>query len=196
MYSGEELIPRLRELYRLMDAAYTAVAEEVGFSCEGCDGVACCTVDVTLHTFAEMLYLRRGFNTLDMSRQLEVLGRARAIVKAKEDDPSGDFYRNAVCAVNFDGQCSLYEYRPMICRLAGIRHVFAKPDSSTVESVGCPRFETEIGPAHPDVILDRTGFYRKMAEIELAVVHILGKRTNPRTISEALGLEETDGYFP
>jgi len=151
---------------------------------------------VTLHTFAEMLFLRRGFNTLEISQQLVILGHARAIVKAKEDDPAGESYRNVVCAVNLDGLCSLYAYRPMICRLAGIRHVFTKPDGSHVESAGCLRFEHEIAPGHPDLKLDRLGFYRRMAEIELAVVHALGKRTSPRTVSEALGLEEPEDYFP
>ncbi len=196
MLSGEELIPRLNELYRLIDEAYGAVAAQVRFSCEGCDGGTCCTVDLTIHTFVEKLYLRWGFNTLDVSAQLEILGRCRAIVKAREDDPSGDLYRNAVCALNVDGLCSLYEYRPLICRLAGIRHVFVKPDASTVESAGCPRFEKEIAPTHPDLKLDRTGFYRRMAEIEIAVVRSIGRRTSPRTVAEVLGLEEPEDCFP
>ena len=68
MFSGDDLIPRLHELYRQMDDAYRSIAQEVDFSCDGCDGVKCCTVDVMLHTFVEMYCLRRGFNTLDASK--------------------------------------------------------------------------------------------------------------------------------
>ncbi|MBI4966422.1 MAG: hypothetical protein HY913_24290 [Desulfomonile tiedjei] len=196
MLTGDELIPRLTGLYRLIDSAYGEAAEEMGFSCEGCDGVKCCTVDLTLHTFAEMLYLRRGFNALDTSRQLEILGRCLAMIKAKEDDPCGAVYRNGVCVLNFEGICSLYEFRPMICRLAGIRHFIGRPDGTTMESGGCARYEQEVIKQYPDLKIDRTSYYRKMAEIEIEVVRTLGKRTSPRTISETLGIDDPDLHLP
>ena len=189
MFSGDELIPRLVELYRLMDSAYGEVGNRVGFSCHGCNGVECCTVDLTLHTSVEMLYLRRGFNALDTSKQLEILGRCREIVKAKEDDRLGEAYRNAVCALNFGGLCILYDYRPMICRLAGIPHVIKRPDNGTVESGGCIRYQSGFQKNHPDLKIDRTGFYRQMASIEIEIVRAVGKRTVSRTVAETLGLE-------
>lgn len=194
MVSGEQLIPRLREFYREMDAVYRAASEQVGFTCVGCDGTKCCTVDVTLHTFIEMLYLRRGFNTLDISRQLAVLGRCRAIIQAKEDDPFGETYRNAVCALNFDGFCSLYEYRPMICRLAGIPHFIQRPDGKVVESGGCSRYESEI--LSRGTKIDRTVLYRKMAEIEIEVVRAAGQRTKSRTVAEILGVDDPENGLP
>jgi len=190
MFSGDGLIPRLNELYQQMDEAYCAIAKDAGFSCNGCDGVKCCTVDVTLHTFAEMVYLRRGFNSLKTSRQLEILGRSREIVKAKDENPFGDSYRNAVCTLNFDGLCSVYEYRPMICRLAGIPHFMSRPDGNTLESVGCVKYTNEILPKHPDLLLDRTEFYRSMARIEIEVVRERGKRTPSRTIAETVWRED------
>jgi Fe-S-cluster containining protein len=192
MFSGDELIPRLTELYRLMDSAYCEVSKQVGFSCEGCDGVKCCTVDLILHTTVEMLYLRRGFNALDVSRQLEILGRCRGIIKAKEDDALGDDYRRAVCALNFEGLCVLYEYRPMICRLAGIPHIIVRPDGTITESGGCVRYHEDFRPGRPDLKIDRTDFYRQMAGIEIEVVRAVGKRTASRTIAETLGLEYPD----
>lgn len=189
MFSGEELIPRLTELYRLMDSAYCEVSNQVGFSCEGCDGVKCCTVDLILHTSVEILYLRRGFNTLDMSRQLEILGRCRGIIKAKEDDALGDEYRNAVCALNFEGLCALYEHRPMICRLAGISHTIIRQDGTVTESGGCIRYHEENQQSRTNFNIDRTDFYRQMAAIEIEVVRAVGKRTASRTVAEALGLE-------
>jgi hypothetical protein len=189
MFSGEELIPRLAELYRLMDSAYCEVSNQAGFSCEGCDGAKCCTVDLILHTAVEMHYLRRGFNTLDMSRQLEILGRCRGIIKAKEDDAFGDGYRNAVCALNFGGLCVLYEYRPMICRLAGISHFISRPDGTVTESSGCLRYHEGNQQNRPNLKIDRTDFYRQMAAIEIEVVRAVGKRTTSRTVAETLGLE-------
>jgi hypothetical protein len=143
-----------------------------------------------------MLYLRWGFNTLETSRQLEILGRARSIIQAKEDDPRGDSYRNAVCVLNFDGMCALYEFRPMICRLAGIPHSIGRPDGRTVESGGCVRYERDILPQHPGLKLDRTLFYRRMAEIEMDSVRAFGKRTISRTIAETLGREDPEWVLP
>lgn len=186
-YSGTELTPRLTELYRLMDEAYDDASGQAGFSCEGCNGVKCCTVDLIVHTFSEMLHLRRGFRTLEAAARSEIKTRARNIVKAKAKDPLGTDYREAVCALNFDGRCVLYEYRPMICRLAGIPHIINRPNSSQVTSGGCFRFENEIKPSFPQVIIDRTNFYREMAQLELSVVQELGRRTHSLTIAEILG---------
>jgi len=179
-----------------MDDAYCAMANDVDFSCKGCDGVKCCTVDVTVHTFVEMEYLRRGFNSLATSGQLEILGRSKEIVSAKHEDPFGDSYRNAVCALNVAGLCSLYAYRPMICRLAGILHFMSRPDGKTVESVGCVKYMNEILPKHPDLRLDRTEFYRDMARIEIEVVRARGKRTRSRTIAEIVSGEGRECLLP
>jgi hypothetical protein len=199
MENGDCLIPRMRELYEEMDEAYRSISELAGFSCEACDGTRCCTVDVNLHTLAEMLYLRRGFNTLEVSIQLAIIGRCRSMIKAKEDDPFGDAYRDAVCALNFDGRCVLYEYRPMICRLAGIRHHISRPDGRVVESCGCAKFEQDVlgGFSSTDerrhrLRIDRTDYYRKMAALEMEVVRSRGRRTPSCTISETLGLDQLD----
>jgi len=186
MFSGDELIPRLAELYSKMDSSYEAVVGRAGFSCNGCDGVKCCTVDLSLHTSIEMVYLRRGFNTLDSSRQQDILQRCGQIVKDKRRDPWGDSYRSAICALNLDGLCSLYMYRPMICRLAGVPHSFSRPDGTTVESVGCTRYEADIRSNYPDLSIDRTPFYRSMALMEMEIVRARGNRTECRTISETL----------
>lgn len=195
MFSGDELIPRLEELYRQMDDAYRMIAKEAGFSCNGCDGVKCCTVDVTLHTFAEMFYLRRGFNSLETSRQREILGRSGETVKAKDDDPFGRAYRSAVCSLNFEGMCSLYEHRPMICRLAGIPHAMTRPDGTSLKSGGCEAYTRDILPNHPALLFDRTEYYQRMARIEIEVVKALGKRTRSRTIAETIGREDAAGEF-
>ncbi|HMK34446.1 MAG TPA: hypothetical protein VK463_05220 [Desulfomonilaceae bacterium] len=194
MFSGEDLIPRLAELNRVIDSAYCKAGRSVAFSCEGCDGVKCCTVDLNLHTFIEMLYVRRGFNTLDKTLQETVLERSHAIVAAKRQDALGEAYRNSVCALNFEGSCLIYAYRPMICRLAGIPHHIVRPDGRTIESGGCSRYQNEIQPLHPQLKIDRTNFYREMASIEIDIIKLLGKRTAPYTIAETLCLPERTWY--
>ena len=196
MISGNEFIPRVERLYGEMDAAYGEVAARAGFSCEGCDGEKCCTVDLELHTYVEMHHLRSGFSRLGVSDQVEILARCETTLKARADDPLGDAYRNAVCVLNFDGLCRLYEYRPMICRLAGIPHFIEKPDGRTVTRGGCSRYETEIMPAHPDLRIDRTELYREMAAIEIDVVHATGGRTMPRTVAETIAAEHPEELLP
>ncbi len=196
MLSGDELIPRLIELYQQIDGAYQAIAETIGLTCEGCDGVRCCTVDLTLHTFIEMHYLRRGFNTLDPAMQREVLARCRAMISAKEDDPYGEAYRGAVCALNYYGKCILYQHRPMICRLAGIPHFIVRPDGKRIESGGCTQYTEQISQSQQDVRLDRTEYYRTMASLEMEVVRNSGRRTAPRTIAESLGTAHPEIELP
>jgi hypothetical protein len=189
MYSGDELIPRLSELNAAIDDTYSGMSSDVGFTCGGCDGVKCCTVDLSLHTYIEMLYLRRGFKTLDQSVQEEVLERSRAIVEAKNTDPCGA-YRDCVCALNADGLCVLYQYRPMICRLAGIPHYIQRPDGRLLKSGGCERYKTDIQEKFPHLALDRTGFYRQLAEIEIEIVRARGARTKTKTVAETLAMTD------
>jgi len=189
MFTGENLVPRIRELYRKIDSAYAAAAEKIGLTCEGCNGVICCSVDLTLHTFIEISYVRFGFKMLEPSLQSEILTRSRWIVDAKREAPHGDRYRTAVCALNFAGACILYEYRPMICRLAGIPHVFTRPDGSEAQSGGCNKFEETFSGQNPEAKIDRSVFYREMAAMEIEAVRARGRRTEKLTVSEALVIE-------
>ena len=193
MFSGENLIPRIRELYRKIDSAYAAAAQKIGITCEDCDGVICCSVDLTLHTFVEISYVRLGFKMLEPSLQSEILAKSRWIVDAKREAPYGDRYRTAACALNFAGACILYEYRPMICRLAGIPHVFTRPDGSEAQSGGCKKFEETFRGQHPEARIDRSEFYREMAGIEIGAIRARGRRTEKLTVSEALVIERFSG---
>lgn len=192
----EDLTCRVEELYDRIDAAYVSVAQDAGFSCVECDGAKCCTVDLILHTFAEQLYLRRGFDTLDAAGRDRILANCRSVLEAKEIDPLGEAYRNAVCVLNDAGLCTLYKYRPMICRLAGLPHLIFRPDGSKRYGEGCPKFQREIEPRLPDLRIDRTAFYREMGAIELEVVHVTGRRSISRTVAEALALTDPELFVP
>ena len=185
-FSGTDFNPRLKELYNEMDVIYKEASFQAGFNCEGCDGTKCCTVDLIVHTFSEMLYMRRGVRALDEPTKLKIEQRSRQIVELKRLDPAGDPYRNSVCAANFAGRCAIYEYRPMICRLAGIPHFIDNPNKNRISGTGCHRFETDIGHNRPELRIDRTPFYRRMADLELEMIYMRGKRTKRLTISEIL----------
>ncbi len=186
MFTGAEMIPQMKKLYERIDSAYTAAAEKTGLTCYGCNGTICCSVDLTIHTFMEISYLKEGFNTLGDSDQSEILRKSRFIVRAKQEAPYGSGYRNAVCALNSSGACMLYEYRPMICRLAGIPHFFTKPNGSKLESGGCKKFTQSHSGKVTGAILDRTEFYREMAAMEVEAVIARGERTKKLTIAEIL----------
>jgi len=188
----KELISRIEDLCGKIDAAYGQAAGRVGFSCEGCDGAACCTVDLPLHSFVEKFYLRLGFRVLDVTRQSRISDRCAAMLKAKRKNPHGQSYRNAVCVLNFDGLCSLYPYRPMICRLSGVPHVLVRPDGKTIRRGGCSRYELKIRSLHPDLSIDRTQFYREMASVEIEIIRGVGRRTRSCTIAEVLGGADPD----
>ncbi len=195
MFNGESLILRIRELYDKIDKTYAAAAEKIDLTCEGCDGVVCCTVDFTVHTFVEMSYLKQGFYALDPSVQGEILTKSRRMVSAKQQAPKGDDYRKAVCALNSAGACILYEYRPMICRLAGIPYFFTKPNGSKLESGGCKKFDESIPAKNSGAILDRTEFYREMAAMEIKAVIARGERTEKLTIAEILVSDVTKDFW-
>ncbi len=185
-FSGTVFDSRLKELYEEMDAAYEAVSIQSNFNCIGCDGAKCCSVDLIIHTFVEMVYLKNGLLTLDENTSSRIQKRSTEIVTFKEIDPSGGDYRNSVCAANFDGKCAIYQYRPMICRLAGIPHFIHRPDLTKIYGPGCPRFENRFRSSNPLLQIDRTPFYRRMAELEMEIIKQQGKRTQSLTISEIL----------
>jgi Fe-S-cluster containining protein len=182
---GIGISSRLQELYEQIDDIYRKVAIQSAFSCDGCDGAKCCTVDLIVHTFAEMLYMRRGLDALNRSTRLEINQRSKQIVELKRLDSLGE-YRNTVCAANLDGKCLIYHYRPMICRLAGIAHFIEKPSGAKVFGPGCERFEHIVNDNISLEKIDRTPFYRKLAELEIETINSQGKRTSSRTIAEIL----------
>ncbi|MBM4326786.1 MAG: hypothetical protein FJ118_06440 [Deltaproteobacteria bacterium] len=192
----EDLAYRVKELYDRIDAVYVSAARDAGFSCAGCDGAKCCAVDLILHTFAEQLYLRRGLDTLDAARRDGILTNCTLTLHAKESDPFGESYRDAVCVLNEAGLCALYKYRPMICRLAGIPHLIFRPDGTKRFGEGCGKFRSEIEPRLPDLRIDRTAFYREMGSIELGVVRVTGRRSTSRTVAETLAFADPDQLIP
>lgn len=161
-YSG--YLERLQEIFAAMDRAYQTVSDRYHFNCSGCDD-SCCLTRFYHHTYLEYFYLRVGYRTLGRENSAEIQNRARRVCdELKTADETGEKVRR-MCPINVDGLCSLYEYRPMICRLHGIPHELHKPGLNVVYGPGCNVFSRQCGQEKYDVF-DRTPFYYKMTELE------------------------------
>jgi len=171
-------------LYQKMDSAWNETAERYGFTCNGCSD-NCCETLFFHHTHLEKAYLRHGFKRLTLSRRKEVKKKARQVIQtltraAEEDEPI-----RIMCPVNEKGRCTLYRFRPMICRLHGIPHELKRPDGNRVKSPGClagaPFFRTQNIP------FDRTPFYQEMSRLEMQYCNAHGKTSRiKQTIAHML----------
>ena len=158
-------LERLARLFAEMDSAWTAVAERHRFHCSGCADNCCLTLFFH-HTLLEYLLLQQGFSGLDSAEREAVRSRAKAVVR---DSTAADGGRipaaRRMCPLNTEGLCRLYAQRPMICRLHGIPHMLQRPDGKMIRGSGCVAFE-DLPGAGPGHCLDRTPYYRRMAELE------------------------------
>ena len=184
---------RLRAVYDSMEEAYDEAALHYGFTCEGCTD-NCCTQRFFHHTLSEYLYLMEGMKTLDDERRAEVLTLAKVVTDTYPRELEAGEILPLMCPLNFGGLCALYEYRPMICRAHGLPHRFQRPDGKNIEGGGCHRFEAEHLVT---VYIDRTEFYRGLAELERDLRAELGftgryKKTTAQMLldmTEHLGLD-------
>jgi len=158
------LMCRLEVIYKKMDEKYYETANYYGFCCKGCEE-NCCFTRFYHHTFAEYLYLQKGFETLGSGNRGEIREKALAVCrKTAELDTAGLTVR-LLCPINYEGMCVLYEYRPMICRLHGLPHEITIPGKGEITGPGCGEFNTLCGEKEY-LKFDRTPFYKEMAGLE------------------------------
>lgn len=178
-----------------MDRAYSGAAAVYGFQCPGC-AENCCEERFFHYTLVEHAYFMKGFYSLSgVYRSLifqkagDVLGRYAA-----QDQRPG---MRVMCPLNFNGLCSLYEYRPMICRLHGIPHRMKKEDGPEQGFPGCHEFETHIAPGkREDAVFDRTEFYSAMAAIEIDLRRTLDFRGSyKKTVAAMIADMKNPGHF-
>jgi Fe-S-cluster containining protein len=165
-------LERLTVLFAAMDRKYAEVAGACGFVCQGCED-NCCATHFYHHTLAEYVYLLKGFGGLAGSRQQEIGRRAAQVRRQNAADEASGLASRRMCPLNADGRCTLYPFRPMICRLHGLPHVLNRPDGRRLVGPGCGVFTATCqgkGPVH----LDRTPFYRSLAELEKSLRQALG----------------------
>jgi Fe-S-cluster containining protein len=163
---------RLQWISAAMDRQYTETAKHYGFNCDGCED-NCCRTRFHHHTYLEYLYIHAGLNKLDPQRQREIQSRAAVICRetAKADEKAMPV--RLMCPLNSDGRCTLYTYRPMICRLHGISHEFRKPGQNVIHGPGCGMFDIRCSDRRY-LKFDRTPFYFEMAKLESELKQAVG----------------------
>jgi len=160
-------LENLANLFERMEKAYDAVADAYGFACAGCED-NCCLTRFYHHTLVEYLYLYQGYSKLpgeERARLQQAADRVnREMARADERGESA----RSMCPLNRDGRCTLYRYRPMICRLHGIPSEMQRPGGAPVRGPGCGDFDRQCG--HRSYIpFDRTPLYKEMARCEQAL---------------------------
>lgn len=160
-------LENLADLFERMEKAYAAVADAYGFACAGCED-NCCLTRFYHHTLVEYLYLYQGYSKLPGAEQARLKQVADRVTREMtQADDRGEPARS-MCPLNLEGRCTLYRYRPMICRLHGIPNEIQRPDGSSVRGPGCGDFDRQCG--HRSYIpFDRTPLYREMARCEQAL---------------------------
>lgn len=159
-------------LFAQMDAAYDRTARTAGFACNGCED-NCCRTRFYHHTLMERLYLQSGLTALPLQQQRRIRDRARAAVGQMEALERDGRPVRVMCPLNEQGRCTLYDHRPMICRLHGIPNTLRRPDGRILNGPGCDDYYLQCGPTSGDR-LDRTPLYTAMADIERRLRDRLG----------------------
>lgn len=153
----------LESLYNRIDEQWDLVAHQYDFKCTGCQD-NCCTSLFFHHTFIEKDWLLEGFRSLEHSEQKKAVQRAETYYQKTFKNKLEFKSLKLMCPLNIDGSCSIYPYRPMICRLHGLPHEITRPDGLKAIGVGCAAGGFDKKKHTP---LDRTPFYKEMAQIEV-----------------------------
>lgn len=185
-YIPEHFSP-LVQLYHDMDKAWNQVAQQYGFQCNGCED-NCCLSLFFHHTHAEASFLEFGLQTLPSKDQKHVLTLSRNYCRqtfsegAKNQNPPAS--QKIPCPLLKTDRCSLYNFRPMICRLHGLPHELHKPGLDVIKGPGCDAGKFD---SRTYISFDRTPFYKQMAAIEMNFRQLTGKTGKiKKTIAQIL----------
>ncbi len=177
----------LAQLYHDMDNAWNQVAQQYGFQCKGCED-NCCLSLFFHHTHAEASFLKFGLQTLSSKDQKHVLTLSRDYCRqnvsdtAEKHNPAAS--KKIPCPLLKTGRCTLYHFRPMICRLHGLPHELHKPGFNVIKGPGCDAGKFDRRTYIP---FDRTPFYKQMAVIEMNFRQLTGKTGKiKKTIAQIL----------
>ena len=155
---------RLRDIFDAMDRVYNEAAEYYHFFCSGCTD-SCCLTRFYHHTFLEYFNLLTGYRAAAKDKQDAILQKASTVCRETAAADRQGIRLQHMCPLNFDGLCSLYAHRPMICRMHGIAHELHQPGRPVSFAPGCHEFARQCGHKeyHP---FDRTPFYMELAKLE------------------------------
>ena len=157
-------LDRLQDIFAAMDLEYARAAAHYQFQCDGCRD-SCCLTRFYHHTYLEYLYLHRSFEKLDPRKKDEIIVKAEEVCRETAQADEKDMPARLMCPLNDDSLCTLYPFRPMICRMHGIPHELQKPGQKVVHGPGCSTFDEGCGDKGY-FKFDRTPFYVAMAKLE------------------------------
>jgi hypothetical protein len=163
------LFKKLSRLYSEMEETYNRTAGKIGLSCHGCPD-NCCTSHFQHHTYIEWAYLWKGIGSCPDEKQREFMNRAGEYVRQSRALLAQGLRPRIMCPLNDNGLCQLYEYRLMVCRMHGVPNSFVRPDGKRLSFPGCFRCQELYSHLKEVPVLDRTGFYRDLASLEMAFV--------------------------
>ncbi len=160
---------KLASLYADMQSHYSANAEVLGLTCEGCPQ-NCCTSYFQHHTRVEWAYLLQGLSQLPADRRSGYEERARAYVRDATAALTRGERPSVMCPLNDNGRCGVYAHRLMICRLHGVPNRLRYPNGRVVDFPGCFRSQELCAGADTFLVLDRTALYTRLMELEVQFV--------------------------
>ena len=157
-------LSRLQDIFAAMDLEYGRAAAHYQFECDGCAD-SCCLTRFYHHTYLEYFYLRRSFEKLDPREKDDILVKAEEVCRETAKADENDMPVRLMCPLNYDSLCSLYPFRPMICRMHGIPHELHKPGQAVINGPGCATFDERCADKGY-FKFDRTPFYVALAKLE------------------------------
>jgi Fe-S-cluster containining protein len=159
---------KLEKLFLSMNEKYDEAASYYDFHCNGCDENCCMTLFYH-HTYLELFYLKKGFETLSFELKKHIYDRAMKVCKETETFDNKTGSNRIMCPANIKGKCAIYYHRPMICRLHGIPSEWSFPTQTgknrAVISAGCEEFSRQC-KKKDYYKFDRTPYYKQMAGLE------------------------------
>jgi Fe-S-cluster containining protein len=171
-------LEKLADLFSRMEKAYETVAAAYGFECAGCEDNCCLTLFYH-HTLLEYLYLYRGYAQLPAAERARLQHAAAQVNQALEQADKKRKAVRSMCPLNREGRCTLYRYRPMICRLHGIPNEMRRSGHAPARGAGCGDFDRQCGD-RPYIPFDRTPLYAEMARAEQTLREAVGFREKIR----------------
>jgi len=182
---------QLKDLYARMSDTYNQVAAQYEFGCEDCPE-NCCQTRFYNFTYSEYFFLMEGMAGLGTETQKELIQKAVddcheiAAIESRGESP------RVMCPLNEDGMCTLYEFRPMICRLHGIPYDLQLPDRNPVRGEGCTEFDQRTHSTSY-IPFDRTPLYRTLSALERDVRLEIGEsRKIKMTVAEMIAYNKGD----
>lgn len=171
---------RYRELTAKVEAFFPRVQSRHGSAMQckaGC--TACCHVRLSV-TALEASVIRDGLATLPEEE------RARLAQRAKQRT-------SGVCpALEADGRCALYAWRPLVCRSHGVPIRHREPDGTAALSACDKNFDGGAGlpEVSPDCVLDQLTLSTMLGALDAAFADAQATKRGERFRLDAL-LTET-----